>query len=107
MKKIILLIAIVGFVSQIQAQKLVAKDVPAVVKAAFGKAYPSVTDVDWSKDGSNFEAAYDAKKVDMSVTYSATGTLIETEMGIPSSSLPQAVMDYVKKHQKLQMQMVL
>jgi hypothetical protein len=100
MKKIILSLAIVGFVSQTQAQKISAKDVPSVVKEAFSKAYPSVTDVDWSKDGSNFEAEYDAKKVDMSITYSPTGKLIETEMGIPTSSLPAGVMEYVKKNYK-------
>lgn len=98
MKKLILLLTIVAFASQSQAQKLKSKNVPAAVKAAFSNSYPSVKDVDWSKDGINFEAEYDSKQGDMSVTYSIDGRLIETEMEIPKSSLPQSIMDYVKKN---------
>ncbi len=98
MRKLILLIAIVAFATQSQAQKLMSKNVPTAVKDAFHKAYPSITDVDWSKDGNNYEAEYDSKKGDISVTYSPDGKLIETEMGIPKSSLPQSIMDYVKKN---------
>lgn len=100
MKKLILLIAIVAFVTQSQAQKLMQAKVPKAVKNAFHKAYPSVKDADWSKDGKNYEVEYDANKVDMSITYSATGKLIETEMEISASSLPRGVMDYVKKNYK-------
>ncbi len=63
MKKIILSLAIVGFVSHAQAQKISAKDVPAEVKEAFSKAYPSVTDMDWSKDGSNLKQNMTQKKL--------------------------------------------
>ena len=100
MKKLILVIAIVGFIGSAQAQKLTAKDVPVAVKEAFTKAYPMEKDIDWSKDGSNYEAQYDAKQGDISVTYKSDGELVETEMDIPISSLPQGVMDYVKKHHK-------
>jgi hypothetical protein len=100
MKKIIVLIAFVSCITQLQAQKIMQSDVPLTVKDAFHKAYPSIKDADWSKDGNNFEAQYDANKVDMSVTYSADGKLIETEMEIPVSSLPKAILDYVKKNYK-------
>ncbi len=98
MKKIILLIAIVLYVTQLQAQKIIKANVPAEVKAAFHKAYPSIIDVKWSKDGKNFEAEYDANKVDMSNTYSADGTLIETEMEITASDLPKEVLEYLKNN---------
>lgn len=100
MKKIILLLAIAAFCMQAQAQRLMAKQVPAAVTAAFAKAYPSIKDVDWSKDGVNYEAEYDLSKKDMSVTYDAVGKLIETEMEIAASALPPSVMDYVKKNYK-------
>ena len=100
MKNLLLLIAIVGFVGSVQAQKLTAKDVPAAVKKAFTKAYPMEKDVDWSKDGKNFEAQYDAKPGDMSITYKPDGELVETEMDIPVASLPEGVSAYVKKNHK-------
>ena len=100
MKKIILVLAIAGFVTEVQAQKLMAKNVPLAVTNAFSKAYPEIKDVDWSKDGSNFEAEYDKGKVDNSVTYNASGKLLETEVEILASELPTSVMEYVKKTYK-------
>ena len=100
MKKVILFLAILGFISQTQAQKIMSKNVPVAVTNAFSKAYPTIKDVDWSKDGVNYEAEYDQDKVDKSVTYSATGELIETEVEIAAAALPPSVMDYVKKTYK-------
>lgn len=100
MKKMILLLAAVGFITNLQAQKLMTKNVPLAVTNAFSKAYPGIKDVDWSKDGSNFEAEYDKGKIDKSVTYDATGKLIETEVEILASELPASVMEYVKKNYK-------
>ncbi len=100
MKKLILLLAIGGFSMQAQAQKIMTKDVPAVVTSAFKKAYPAVKDVDWTKEGKNFEAEYDLHKREMSVTYDATRKVIETEEEIAASALPAGVMEYVKKNYK-------
>lgn len=100
MKKLILLLAIVGFITKSHAQKLMAKNVPVAVTNAFSKAYPLIKDVDWSKDGSNYEAEFDKGKVDKSVTYDASGKLIETEVEILASALPASVMEYIKKTYK-------
>ncbi len=100
MKKVILLIAIVGFSVQAKAQRLMVKDVPAAVSSAFKKAQPSVKDVDWSKDGNDFEASYEVNKKSMSLTYGASGNLVETEVQISASDLPASVMIYVKKNHK-------
>jgi hypothetical protein len=97
MKKLILLLAVAGFFVHAQAQKLMAKDVPEVVTSAFYKTYPSVKDVDWSKDGNNFMAGYDADKIDKFATYTYSGTLVSTGTEIVASALPPNVMVYVKK----------
>jgi hypothetical protein len=100
MKKLIILLVFAAFITQVQAQKLMEKDVPASVTTAFAKEFPNMKDVDWSKDGSNYEASYDADKVDKSVTYDAYGKMIESEVGIMESALPAPVMEYVKKNHK-------
>ena len=100
MKKLILLAAIAGLFTQSHAQQMKCKHVPAAAKAAFHKDHPDVKDIDWSKDGVNFEAGYEDSKIEMSATYSPEGKLIETEMGIPAASLPKAVMEYIKMHYK-------
>ena len=100
MRKLILLIAIAGFFSQaqVQAQKLMAKDVPATVTAAFSKAHPTVTDADWKKAGNNYKANYTADKVKTCVTYDATGAMIESSVTVAASALPAPMMVYVKKN---------
>ena len=100
MKKLILLLAIAGFFMQAQAQKLVAKDVPAAVTAAFYTANPTIKDVEWSKNGINYVAGYDAEKAEISITYDASGKLINTKMKIVTSALPAPVMEYVKTNYK-------
>lgn len=97
MKKIILALAIAGFFTKVQAQKLMTKNVPLAVTNAFSKAYPEIKDVEWSKDGINFEAEYDHDKVDRSVTFNAAGDILESEVKIKASELPAGVMEYVKK----------
>jgi hypothetical protein len=102
MKKIFLLCAMAGFFVQIHAQdgKLLAKDVPSAVTTAFYKTYPSVKDVDWNKDGINFQAEYDADKVDNTATYTETGMLVNTGVAIVASALPASVLEYVKVNYK-------
>ena len=100
MKKLILSLAVAGFITNANAQKLMAKNVPVAVTNAFSKVYPSIKDVDWSKDGNNYEAEYDKGNFDKSVTYDASGKLLETEVEILASELPTSVMEYVKKTYK-------
>ena len=98
LKKLILILAIAGFVTQAQAQKLKEKYVPEVVTSAFYQTHPALKDVDWMKDGLNYQASYDLNKMDMSATYSVTGMLIKSEMEIVTAALPPPVMEYVKKN---------
>ena len=98
MKKLIVLIAIAGFITQAQAQKMDVKDVPVIVTDAFYHAYPTIKDVDWSKDGNNYAVTYDENELDKSVTYDVSGTLIGIDEEILVSTLPASVMVYVTKN---------
>lgn len=100
MKKQIMLLVIAGFVMQANAQKLITRDVPSSVTSAFNTSHPSITDVEWRKDGNNYVVEYDADKTDMFVTYDALGTLIQTASEISSSSIPAPAMEYVKTNYK-------
>ena len=50
MKKLAILSLTLISVTALSAQKLDNKEVPAVIKAAFQKQYPTITDVDWEKE---------------------------------------------------------
>lgn len=91
-------LAIVFFSCNASAQKLKSADVPAAVKASFEKAYPAVKDVDWEKEGENYEAEFEVNKQETSVVYNAAGTLLETETEISTSALPSAAVAYVAQN---------
>ncbi len=100
MKKLILLLAIAGFATQTQAQKLKEKDVPSTVTDAFHKAHPAIKHIDWNGSGKNYEATYTDDKVNISSTYDPAGNLTQTETGITTKSLPTPAMNYLKKNYK-------
>jgi hypothetical protein len=81
------------------AQKVKSNDVPAAVKSALAKKYPSATDVVWEKEKGNFEANWGGRsKEDNSVVFTPAGAFVEQVVAIPVSSLPPAVATYVKQH---------
>ena len=82
------------------AQKLQEKDVPAPVKTAFQKNFPQAKVEKWEKEGINFEAEFELNKSEQSVLFDAQGDIIETEIEIEISELPNGILDYVKKNYK-------
>lgn len=90
---VIMLIATLAF-----AQKMQKKNVPANVISTFQKKYPTATEVKWDKEGENYEASFALNRTDNSVLMDARGNIIETEVEIELTKLPNGVLDYVKKH---------
>jgi hypothetical protein len=98
MKKLFLMLAIAGFLSNSYAQTLTVKDVPVPVTKAFTKTHPKVDTVQWSKSGDFYKAAYSVKMKNMTATYTALGKLTETEAGITVGSLPTPVLKYINEN---------
>jgi hypothetical protein len=97
MKKLLTVLAGVLFVVGTYAQK--PKDeIPAAAKAGFSAKYPKAQKVKWSveKPG-EFEVDFTFNKVEQSCLVDAKGNLIETEMEIKESELPQAVKATIAK----------
>ena len=96
MKRILLLLMSVTFLSNCaNAQKMNSSELPAAVKSAFEKQYPDVKDVDWEKEDCNYEAGFEVNNIETSVVYDVSGNLIETEVEIEVSALPQTAQDYI------------
>ncbi|MBC8047176.1 MAG: PepSY-like domain-containing protein [Fimbriimonadaceae bacterium] len=74
------------------------KDVPSNVKIEFAKLYPDVNDVDWEKEGENFEAKFEIADIENSVIFDATGNFLETETEINENELPAAVKAYLQNN---------
>lgn len=100
MKKLILMLAIAGFITSAYAQTLMVSEVPSVVTKAFKQSHSKIDTVQWSKDGEFYKASYDLDKKDMTVTYTATGKLKETEAEISVAALPTPVLKYINENYK-------
>lgn len=110
MKKIIIILSVTSFVcGNISAQDIKESDVPAAVVSAFKKQYPNVKEVEWEKEGDNYEAEIELvqvpmdgkgkkREVEKSLEYTATGELVKTEEQIEIKALPAAINDYVNKN---------
>ncbi|RYU90692.1 hypothetical protein EWM62_08580 [Mucilaginibacter terrigena] len=82
------------------AQKISSTQVPAAVKASFGKAYPAVKTVKWEKEKGDFEAGFKQGSNEMSAVFKADGTQLESEVEIKTTELPASVLSYVKQNYK-------
>ena len=80
------------------AQTVKSANVPAVVKTALQKKYPTATGVTWERERGNFEANWGGRShEDNSVLFTPDGAFVEQVVAIPVSSLPAGVSAYVKK----------
>lgn len=78
------------------AQETPGKDVPAKIKAALQKQFPNAKEVKWEKENGNYEAEFDMNKADYSALFDVDGHLLETEVEIKVSELPNAALTYIK-----------
>jgi hypothetical protein len=80
------------------AQNLEIKDVPREVKEKFAANYTNIKKVMWSKDNLNYEASFKSGSDDKSVTFDATGGIIEIETKISIRKLPVEIINNVRKN---------
>ena len=92
-------IALCLLTADLMAQHVKSTEVPAAVKTALMKKYPSATGVTWEKEKGNFEANWGGRsKEDNSVVFTPDGAFVEQVVAIPVSSLPAGIVAYVKDH---------
>ena len=97
MKNIIILFLLFGF-GNMQAQKLLANEVPKAVVAAFKKANPAVTKFEWNKDKTRYQVRYVAEKRQRILTYTPSGTLVALDGKVAIATLPPGVKIYLDKN---------
>ena len=69
------------------------KNVPAAVKTAFLKDHAGAAKVKWEQENGQYEASFTEHGTAMSILYTASGAVTETETGIPVRALPKAARD--------------
>jgi len=72
-------------------------NVPAAVKTAFGKKFPTVKKANWGKEGkTEWEAEFEINEKDMSANFDLQGNWKETETDLEKDEVPAAVMSVLK-----------
>jgi len=98
MKKFPVLLLSIAFYCFGCSKEFKEEDVPENVKATFHSLYPEVKHAEWTKENDSYEAEFEQNGVEIEVSIDAMGNLIQTEIEITVSSLPQAVLDYISKN---------
>lgn len=78
----------------------IAQTPPSAVTASFVKQFPNTTVKKWDKEGGKWEANFAKEGKTMSATFTANGTLEETETDIKIGELPSAIINWVKTNRK-------
>nr|WP_299417052.1 PepSY-like domain-containing protein [uncultured Emticicia sp.] len=94
--QVLAVIAVSIFSTGAFAQKINSDKVPAAVKQAFNKAYPTAKDTKWDKEGNDFEASFEQGKEELSVVFDGKGNVLEVEKEIEFSALPAPVQAALK-----------
>jgi hypothetical protein len=96
--KNLMIVGIALFTLTANAQHLKEADVPANIKAAFAKKYPTSKVEVWEKEGADYEAEFHLNKVESSAVFTADGTFKELEQEIKIALLPKTAMEYCTKN---------
>jgi hypothetical protein len=100
MKTTITIFALALGINFANAQTVKEAEVPAAVKEALKKAYPTAKVEKWEKEEANYEAEIKVGKAESSVVYDASGNLVMTEVEIKVTELPKGVTDYINTNLK-------
>lgn len=98
MKKLMIGMVAAMMTTLTYAQKVQPNEVPAAVKTALQKQYPTAKTVKWEKEKDAYEAGFELKETDYSVLLSAAGDILETEIEIRVDELPANARAYVTKN---------
>jgi hypothetical protein len=93
MKKVIILISAFLLISLMGFTQIIAPEkVPADVKQAFAKKFPTVTDVNYKMEKKDYEVSFKENGVVMSANFNSSGEWLETETIMIESDLPKKVL---------------
>lgn len=79
------------------AQKV---QIPENVLQSFKTNFPNTHHIKWDKENNNYEAEFKSNKTEQSAVFNSNGKLIETEVEIAVSKLPESALAYMQTNYK-------
>ncbi len=97
-KLIILLLVTAMMINSVDAQKISADKVPAVVTTTFKTKFPATSKVSWEMENKSlYEANFKLHGVEVSASFDNEGRWLETETEISISALPSSIKSTLKR----------
>lgn len=101
MKKLFLLLTLLGAVTISAAQDLHKRQVPSVVLNQFEKQFPKAKEVEWEKSGELYKVEFETNwSDDHDVWYNAEGKMVKHKEELSSRNLPKSIQEYLSKEYK-------
>lgn len=101
MKKLFLLLTLLGAVTISAAQDLHKRQVPSVVLNQFEKQFPKAKEVEWEKSGELYKVEFETNwSNDHDVWYNAEGKMVKHKEELSSRNLPKSIQEYLSKEYK-------
>src|SRR5690554_4697190 len=95
MKKLLVSLLSVGFFFftsfEVLAQDLRNNQVPSLILNSFKSEFPKASDIDWEREGSNFEVEFEVGRRDHKALFNDQGQLIRHEQELRVRNLPEHI----------------
>ncbi|EMR01034.1 PepSY-like domain-containing protein [Cesiribacter andamanensis] len=98
MKSSMLLLSVL-FLSAFSCQdELAQKDVPEPVVAGLAATFPEASQVEWEKEGDNYEAEFMLNSLEHEALLNASGSVLKYKHELAVPDLPEAVAAAIQQH---------
>ena len=88
----------VAITVQASAQKISESKLPEAVKKAFNAAHPKMKHTKWVIEDGNYEGTFVNEGIKITMVLDGSGKLVQTEVAIAESQMPQQALDYILSH---------
>lgn len=90
------MIAVLSFSFASCGQDIPESKIPSVVLNAVKAKYPGVSDVDWEKKKTHYEAEFKMDSVEHTLNIDAAGKILQQKKDISNSAIPAAILTAVQ-----------
>jgi uncharacterized membrane protein YkoI len=97
MKNLTLLVFALLATVAVNAQDLKSNEVPRSFTEGLLKAYPTATDIEWEKSGTDYKVEFDVGKMEHEIWFNKDGNMVKVEKNITRAEIPANLMEIIKR----------
>lgn len=98
MKNSLVLLILFLMAGSLHAQLMPENQVPALVRSTLAKKHPQAQHLQWERATPYYEAIFTLNKIHRAIKFDTQGRIAETEIGMPITTLPTPIAQYMKTH---------